>query len=207
MDTNALLPFVFLGLYSALALLRSYHALRIRAAQTQARVTASHHEIWTSLLRVLLVLGLSCAVTLYGFFHTYGVFPWLGAFELPLHPALRWMGCVGAWAALAGLHWVHRTLGSFFSVRLEVRDDHALVRSGPYAYVRHPMYTALLAFFLFAALASANAFIVAWSVGLMCFLYARIAPEERLLCARFGDEYRVYMKESGRLLPRLTLQK
>lgn len=63
--------------------------------------------------------------------------------ELPLPQWLQWLGVVLGGISLPLLAWTQQALGSNFSPTLHVRQEHTLVTSGPYRYVRHPMYTAL----------------------------------------------------------------
>jgi protein-S-isoprenylcysteine O-methyltransferase Ste14 len=102
------------------------------------------------------------------------------------------------------LWWVEISLGHNFNTTLHLRDDHNLITEGPYKYVRHPMYAALVPIILACLPASAN-----WLVGLpgifggMIVFALRIPQEEKVMLERFGDSYRVYMQHTGRFLPRL----
>src|SRR5882724_4951938 len=65
----------------------------------------------------------------------------------PFQPPLAWLGAVVLVLALALFFHTHRRLGRFWSVTLEIRQDHGLVTDGIYRFVRHPMYSA---YFLWA---------------------------------------------------------
>ncbi len=127
--------------------------------------------------------------------------PWVLWSTFPLPVWVRWLG-VGLGVFSNGvLVWVHRVLGEYWSYILELKMDHTLITHGPYRWVRHPMYSASLGFMVATALISAN-----WVVGLVCLLtvvvlFERITTEEEMMIARFGEEYRVYMQYTGRLLP------
>jgi protein-S-isoprenylcysteine O-methyltransferase Ste14 len=122
----------------------------------------------------------------------------------PLPMPLRLGGIAMGVAVVLLLIWVHVNLGSQFSSVLRVKDGHQLITTGPYRWVRHPMYSA---FFLLAAayyLISANALVGFSGLALMTMLaVVRIPREEKMLLAEFGEEYRQYMAETGRLAPRL----
>lgn len=120
----------------------------------------------------------------------------------PHLPWLAWLGAALAIAALVMFHLTHKALGRYWSVSLQMRQDHKLISDGVYASVRHPMYTAFWLWALAQALLLPNW--VAGFAGIVGFgtLYAlRVGPEEEMLVATFGDEYREYMARTGRLTP------
>jgi protein-S-isoprenylcysteine O-methyltransferase Ste14 len=118
-----------------------------------------------------------------------------------------WMRLAGVplgLAVIAGMAWVHLSLSKNFSGKLEIRDNHTLVTSGPYRWVRHPMYTAVITLFLAVFLLTAN-----WFIGLGGLLavgsviVARTPKEEAMLVETFGDAYREYMRQTPRYIPRV----
>jgi len=95
-----------------------------------------------------------------------------------------------------------RALGRNWSLVARTRSDHELVTWGPFAYVRHPIYSALFVWMI----AMAVAFGHYWGLILGVPLYwigtvLRIHEEERLLRARFGENYAAYAKRVKRVLP------
>ncbi len=84
-----------------------------------------------------------------------------------------------------------------------IKDSHTLVTSGPYRWVRHPIYTSYFALALSLFLLTTNLFIGLALLALSILLASRVEGEEALLLERFGDEYRAYMQRTGRFLPRL----
>lgn len=64
--------------------------------------------------------------------------------RIALSPAFL-VGCAFATAGGYIRYWCYRTLGRFFTYEVTIRDDHLLVTSGPYAWVRHPAYTSAIA--------------------------------------------------------------
>lgn len=123
---------------------------------------------------------------------------------LPIPVGLRWLGIVVA--ACAGVLWVWtvHTLGKNLTDTVVTRKDHSLVTSGPYRWVRHPFYTACFIGLLGGSAAMANwLFLVLGGMG-AGFLVARTRVEEEKLVARFGDDYRDYMRRTGRFFPRLS---
>lgn len=205
MDFETRLPQLFLALYVLLALVRTYHAVaarRFAPPKTPDAVAGGRYEgALGTASRYLLATGLAVSITLYGFFHTFGLFAWLGRFEFPLPAWLRFAAVPAALAGIALLHWAHKTLGQFFSVNLEFQKEHALVTGGPYAWVRHPMYSAFVLFFAASSVVSANALAGGFALGLVVYIVLRVPAEERMLRDRFGAEYEAYAKRTGRLLP------
>ncbi len=122
-------------------------------------------------------------------------------FDFPAPDWLRWAGAGLGIASLGLFAWTHVTLGRFWSTCLQLRSDHQLVTTGPYARIRHPMYSAILGWMMSLGLVAANwlPFVFATATALNFIL--RIRPEEKMMLQQFGDEYREYMKRSGRLLP------
>jgi protein-S-isoprenylcysteine O-methyltransferase len=98
--------------------------------------------------------------------------------------------------------WAIATLRKYFTVNVTVRDDHRLIRKGPYRLVRHPSYTgALLSFYGFA-LAIQNvwgALIVI--VPITYAFFVRMRVEEAVLRAAFPEDYPAYERETRRLIP------
>lgn len=105
------------------------------------------------------------------------------------------LGLIVRWIAI-----VH--LGRFFTVNVEIAEDHELITSGPYRFVRHPSYTGTLLIFLGFGLCMLNVFSLA-AVFLpiaTAFLW-RMHVEETALRAAFGDDYRAYTAQTRRLIP------
>ena len=104
-------------------------------------------------------------------------------------------------AVLAFSVWARVHLGRNWSGTVTVKQDHELVRDGPYRYVRHPIYTGLLAAFVGCAIARAE-----WR-GLLAIaiIYAgfwrKLKLEERWMIEQFGAAYRQYIAEVPALLP------
>ena len=115
----------------------------------------------------------------------------------------QWLGVGLGAAGLILLVWVHHTLGRRWSTNLQLREEHTLVTGGPYRWARHPMYTALFSFFAGLVLVSASWLVALLVVVAILVLYARIGEEETMMIEQYGDEYRAYMQQTGRFLPRL----
>jgi protein-S-isoprenylcysteine O-methyltransferase Ste14 len=116
---------------------------------------------------------------------------------------------VGLGVGLAGavlLVWASVVLGRFLMHEAAVREDHALIESGPYRFVRHPVYTGYLALLLGGGVASLNvSLLLLWPVSLLGILL-QAASEEQLLVERFGRDYERYARRTGSLVPRFRGQ-
>jgi protein-S-isoprenylcysteine O-methyltransferase Ste14 len=131
---------------------------------------------------------------------------WLRFANLGFPSWLRWAGVGIAVLGFILLQWAQTTLGKSWSDTPRMMKGQHLVTSGPYRLIRHPIYTAFLLILGSLLFISSN-----WLIGLcwigMTILEAgsRIKFEEALMLEYFGEEYRQYMKRTGRLLPRLLL--
>ena len=106
-------------------------------------------------------------------------------------------------SAMLGLLAV-RELGKQWSLTARVLDAHELVQSGPFAQVRHPIYSALLGLLLATGLALSTAWLTALAALVyLAGTYWRASREEALLRAHFGAAYEDYARRVPRLLPRL----
>lgn len=102
-----------------------------------------------------------------------------------------------------GLFWYsHRTIGSYWSIRIEIKQEHQLVTHGPYRHVRHPLYTALFLGYLGTLLALQSWTLTVW-FPVFIFSYVLFAKEEENIMERgFGEAYRAYRERTGMFLPR-----
>ena len=93
-------------------------------------------------------------------------------------------------------------LGKFFTVNVAIAEDHRVIDSGPYRWVRHPSYTGVLLVYLGIGLCLAN-----WMALLVILLPTtaimlwRIRIEERALHTGLGAAYTAYVQKTRRLLP------
>jgi len=99
--------------------------------------------------------------------------------------------------------WTFRNLGTNITDTVVTRKEHSMVTTGPYRWVRHPFYVSFAQGMLANSLATANWFIFVVGTAAFLLLVLRTKKEEENLIARFGDDYRQYMKTTGRFWPRL----
>ena len=94
------------------------------------------------------------------------------------------------------------SLGKFFTVNLGIQDNHRLVRTGLYKYIRHPSYSGSLLSFAGFCLSLDNwlsLFIIL--IPVIATFINRINIEETLLLGQFGPEYEEYKRKTKRLIP------
>ena len=127
----------------------------------------------------------------------------LGAarFARPLQAPLWWLGIALMLAGMPLRWWSIRVLARHFTVDVAIREDHELVRRGPYRLLRHPSYTGLLATFTGFALCLGNWLSLATLLPVSLALAWRIQVEERALSAAFPEAYRAYARTTKRLVP------
>jgi protein-S-isoprenylcysteine O-methyltransferase Ste14 len=119
---------------------------------------------------------------------------------LPASGVLPPIGAVLVAAGLGLAVWARRHLGRNWSAQVQVKEDHSLIRTGPYRRVRHPIYTGILLAFLGMALAIGE-----WR-GVVAVLFAigsfamKAKVEERQMLNVF-PEYDHYRRESAALIP------
>jgi protein-S-isoprenylcysteine O-methyltransferase Ste14 len=101
------------------------------------------------------------------------------------------------------LQWAQVALGKSWSDTPRMMKEQKLVMEGPYRYIRHPIYTAFLLILGSLLFISSNWLIGLCMIGMTVLeIISRIRYEESLMTEYFGEQYRAYMKKTGRLLPR-----
>ena len=117
-----------------------------------------------------------------------------------VRPLAGWSAAACSVVGIGIAVWARVYLGSDWSSHPDVKEGHKLVTSGPYAFVRHPIYTGMLLALVGSVLIS-NAFgsVVAFIAAVV--LLARIPVEERYMRELFPDAYRAYAARTKRLVP------
>ncbi|HTW58097.1 MAG TPA: isoprenylcysteine carboxylmethyltransferase family protein [Terriglobales bacterium] len=117
---------------------------------------------------------------------------------------IAWAGIVLTWAGVAVAIWARYTLGQNWSARVTLKEGHELIRSGPYATMRHPIYTGMLLGTVGAALVVGELRGI-MAVALLLAAHSRKAlREEGMLLKEFGEKYAAYRKSTGFLFPRIS---
>lgn len=115
---------------------------------------------------------------------------------------LRWIGVALGAISIAFYAWSRATLGKAWSSELRTGENHYLVTTGPYAHIRHPIYLALMGFLTGTALIASNFLFFAVALASVLDLGFRIPKEELMMTERFGEQYKAYVRKTGRLLPK-----
>jgi protein-S-isoprenylcysteine O-methyltransferase Ste14 len=169
---------------------------RIKAANTKS--TQRLEPAASGILRLLIIL---VAIVLLS--TTWIPLPWL---YRPVWRAGFWPFWLGAAVTVSGLLfavWAREHLGRNWSRSVSIQQDHELITTGPYAVVRHPIYTGILAGFLGLAIALSE--VRGFVVFVLFFLvfWAKLSKEEQWMRSQFGETYAKYVHRTAALVPYL----
>lgn len=124
----------------------------------------------------------------------------LSAPLLPQTVVLRTVAIVLCGAGIGFAIWARVHLGRNWSSAPALKEDHELVTTGPYRFVRHPIYTGLLFAILGSVLISGAVWFIMFFA--ICAVFVnRVYDEERLMLKTFPQEYPAYMKRTKALIP------
>lgn len=176
----------------------------------QSRVLHEDREIKIHESRLSLAAGSIAALTTLIFGAEYLFFPGTFSFTYLLeYPDwLRWLGVLILTAGITLLGAAHYHLDRSFYSLVVSKEQHQLVTSGPYRWIRHPIYTAYLMNYVSGGLLASNlvlTFVPVIFFGLM--IINRIPREEAVMREEFGQDYLALEAGTGRLLPRLGGQR
>ena len=159
--------------------------------------TTRRRESWASRLSTVVLIVLAALL----FAVRSRNLPWLNARFVPPTMAFHWLGLLVTALGLAFAVWARVHLGRNWSGTVTVKDNHELIRSGPYGLVRHPIYSGLLLAILGTAIAFGE-----WR-GLLGFGFLTVAfvlklrREEGFMGENFPNEYPRYRAAVPALIP------
>src|SRR4030095_1735092 len=184
---------VFLIGFIAYLVIRGIFERRIKSNE---KVVSRSHGRDRCLILIMVVGGLLLPVI-------YLFTPWMGFADYRLPAFVPWVGAALMVFALWLFWHSHADLGQNWSLTLEIRKGHQLVTHGVYRSIRHPMYASIWLFSLAQGLLLHN-WLAGWSafVAFAIMYFVRTPQEEQMMCEFFGQEYRDYIKRTGRLFPR-----
>ena len=114
-----------------------------------------------------------------------------------------WLGAVVTVAGLLFAIWAREHLGRNWSRSVTIKQGHELITSGPYAVVRHPIYTGILTGFLGTAIALSQIRGFIGFVLIFLVLWVKLHMEEQWMRSQFGDTYAAYAHRTAALVPYL----
>ena len=119
---------------------------------------------------------------------------------IPIDLRILDTGIALTWVGIAFAIWARHTIGANWSGRVTVKVDHQLIQSGPYAFVRHPIYSGILTGVLGTALATNLIGLIIVGV-LGAYFYYSASVEEKNLTATFPTAYPAYRARTKMLIP------
>jgi protein-S-isoprenylcysteine O-methyltransferase Ste14 len=167
---------------------------RIKAADTKA--TQRLEPVASRIVRALVFLIVVALLCL-----PHIPLPWLYTQLLPQGFWAFWIGAAVTVFGLLFAVWARLHLGTNWSQSVTIKQDHQLIVSGPYALVRHPIYTGILTGFLGTAIALGQ---VRGAVGLVLIflvLWVKLRMEEQWMRSEFGAPYEAYARRVAALVP------
>lgn len=154
--------------------------------------------------QVLLKLRNIGALLMYGSILLYLIYPpllsWAHLDQLPI--SIRWIAMGIMFLCIFAFYWLFSALGNNVTPTVSIRSGHQLVTSGPYRWIRHPLYSFGFLNILALSVAAANWFIFGLVLLTFIPLALRTPLEEKRLMETFGEEYQVYMQRTGRYFPK-----
>jgi len=111
-------------------------------------------------------------------------------------------GVALTWIGIAIALWARWHLGQYWSARVTLKEDHKLIRTGPYAYFRHPIYSGIDLAAIGGALAIDHWRCAAGVALIVLGYWVKAGKEESMLSAQFGELFQEHCRHTGFLLPK-----
>lgn len=127
---------------------------------------------------------------------------WMAWSKIGLPDSVRWFGVGLGVLCVLGIYWLFSSIGTGITPTSGTRKEHKLVTHGIYRYIRHPLYTVGSSLFISFGMMADSWFVAALGILTFILMAIRTPKEEANLIEKFGDEYREYMKRTGRFLPK-----
>ena len=197
MKTEQIFQWMFIAiLVTSLSISKYYRRKARMSGEAISRKQEGRHVM---LLRVLFALPIFLS------FLAYMINPiWMSWSQVTLFQWARWVGVGLGMACIPLLWWVFCSIGSNISETVLTKSNHEMVTSGPYHWVRHPLYSVSILLFVSCSLIASNWWMMSFTAtGLVLIVLVVIPREEEALVAKFEDAYMDYRKQVGKLLPRI----
>lgn len=143
---------------------------------------------------IVIILG-------YIFFNQY---TFLQQFLVPISTSIKSIGLIMYILGFALKFWAYSCLGSSWSSKITIYQNHKLVDFGPYSTVRHPVYVSYMMTFIGLSIYCGNLLLLLLSIGYVIMNAIRAKQEEILLFKKFGLSYEKYMLKTGAFIPKIT---
>ncbi len=127
----------------------------------------------------------------------------LGQRVIPRSFAIGITAVALTWAGIALAIWARWHLGQYWSGRITIKEDHKLIRTGPYARLRHPIYSGLDLAAIGSALAIGRWRCVVGVCVIIAGFWIKAKREEAMLGRQFGSDFEEHRRQTGFLLPHL----
>lgn len=191
---------LFIGIYALFFSVRGYYRfVKPKRAEPETGIEERKAFGKAEAVITIAILGYFGSIILYML-----NLSWFAWSQIPAYPEfVRWVGVVLVLPNIPLLAWIHRTLDRQYSPCLQIKESHSLIIDGPYARVRHPMYTVLIAFSFGMSLLTANFLIIGFAILLMIPFPFVARKEEQMMLDTFSNEYQEYMKRTGRFVPKI----
>src|SRR5690348_13960476 len=170
---------------------------RIRAAGTKSnqRAERAAAPILRTLVFVIVIVLLSVPRI---------PLPWLYLELWPQGLGPFWIGAAVTVASLLFAVWARHYLGKNWSSEVTIKQGHELITTGPYALVRHPIYTGILGGFPGAAIALSQVRGVIVFIQVFLVFWAKLRMEEEWMRSQFGETYTTYAHQTAAPVPYLV---
>ena len=202
MNTETVYRIAFLGLLAALLAMRVYFMIKVcrsgERLMPDGQAAQREGGLGFVILRGILFFALLAFLAMY-----FSGAAWIVALSLPLPAWLRWIGFALGIVSVAFWTWTQIHLDTQWSAQLQLKKSHHLVTTGPYAYLRHPLYSSMIGWAASVSLLTANWIFIAVCILSIVGVVARVPKEEQMMIDAFGDEYKAYMHRTGRFFPRI----
>jgi protein-S-isoprenylcysteine O-methyltransferase Ste14 len=167
--------------------------------QVKAANTKTTQRLEPAASRILRVIAFLIVIVLLSQFRL--PLPWL---YLHLWPVSLWAFWIGAAVNVGGLLfavWAREHLGRNWSRSVTIKQDHELITTGPYAALRHPIYTGILTGFVGTAIAITQVRGVIVVALVFLVFWSKLRMEEKWMRSQFGETYSDYELHTSALVP------
>ena len=126
----------------------------------------------------------------------------LGTRFMPRTMTSAVLGVVLTWSGIGLAIWARYHLAEYWSARITIKEDHQLIRTGPYTHLRHPIYSGLVLATIGSALVIDKWRCVVGACLVLTGYCIKAKKEETMLSQQFGDAFREHQKHTGFLIPK-----